>query len=223
MAVFDLAGTTIADNGAVATAFSKAFEENGFSISTERIFRLMGYKKTVAIKMILEEMGTGTDEKLIEIIHNTFEEQMAGHYEFSLDVKALPGAEEVMWQLKEKGIRITMNTGFSRLIADTIMDRMQWVDLGLVDDYIASDEVTAGRPDPSMIRRLMERGGITDPKEVIKIGDTEADINEGRNAGCVMVVAVTTGAFNKEQLEPYHPDHIVKDLYALPELIAGHA
>ena len=87
------------------------------------------------------------------------------------------------------------------------------------DDYIASDEVEEGRPEPFMIQTLMERAGISDSKEVIKIGDTEVDVNEGRNAGCSLVVAVTTGAFTKEQLDEYHPDHIIDDLSQLPALI----
>jgi phosphoglycolate phosphatase-like HAD superfamily hydrolase len=89
----------------------------------------------------------------------------------------------------------------------------------LIDDYIASDEVKAGRPQPFMIQTLMKRAGITDAREVIKIGDTEVDVNEGRNAGCSLVIAVTTGAFTKEQLSAYHPDHIIDDLSQLPALI----
>ena len=120
---------------------------------------------------------------------------------------------------KEKGIKIALNTGFSKDIADVIVSRLQWKERGLIDDYIASDEVEEGRPQPFMIQTLMKRAGIDDSKEVIKIGDTEVDVNEGRNAGCSLVVAVTTGAFTKQQLEEYHPDHIIDDLSQLPALI----
>jgi phosphoglycolate phosphatase-like HAD superfamily hydrolase len=54
---------------------------------------------------------------------------------------------------------------------------------------------------------------------VVKIGDTEVDINEGINAGCAIVVAVTTGAFTRDQLEPYAPDYIIDNLSELPALI----
>ncbi|HTD94579.1 MAG TPA: HAD hydrolase-like protein, partial [Chitinophagaceae bacterium] len=56
-------------------------------------------------------------------------------------------------------------------------------------------------------------------KAVIKIGDTEVDIQEGRNAKCSIVVSVTTGAFTREQLIPYSPDHIIDNLSDLPDLI----
>ena len=131
----------------------------------------------------------------------------------------MPEAENVFIQLKEKGIKIALNTGFSKDIADVIVSRLQWKERGLIDDYIASDEVEEGRPQPYMIQVLMQRAGISDSSEVIKIGDTEVDVNEGRNAGCSLVVAVTTGAFSKEQLDEHHPDHIIDDLSQLPALI----
>lgn len=219
LAVFDIAGTTVADNSTVATAFRKAFELYGYIIAEEDIKPLMGYKKPVAIKIMLEKIGAKANEELVEDIHREFEIEMLDHYEYSPDVKPMPGAENVMLQLKEKGIRIALNTGFSKVIADTILTRLQWIERGIADDYIASDEVEEGRPEPFMIQALMQRAGIDDPKQVIKIGDTEVDVNEGRNAGCSLVVAVTTGAFTKDQLAPYMPDYIIDNLSELPALI----
>ena len=220
LAVFDIAGTTVADDHAVANAFRKAFESYGYDeISEEDVKPLMGYKKPIAIGMVLEKLGIEWDADLIENIHNEFVSEMMDHYEYSPDVKPMLQAENVFLQLKEKGIKIALNTGFSKDIADVIVSRLQWKERGLIDDYIASDEVEEGRPQPFMIQTLMKRAGIDDSKEVIKIGDTEVDVNEGRNAGCSLVVAVTTGAFTKQQLEEYHPDHIIDDLSQLPALI----
>jgi phosphonatase-like hydrolase len=220
LAVFDIAGTTVADDDAVAKAFKNAFDVYGFEISEEEVKPLMGYKKPLAIQIMLEKLGEEFDEDMVNDIHNEFEIEMLDYYEYSPDVKPMPGAENILQHLKEKGIRIALNTGFSRSIADTIMSRLQWMEKGLVDDYIASDEVEEGRPQPFMIQTLMKRAGIDDANEVIKIGDTEVDINEGRNAGCSMVVAVTTGAFTKDQLATHNPDHIIDDLSQLQALIS---
>ena len=219
LAVFDLAGTTLADDDAVAKAFKNAFAVYGFEVNEENINPLMGYKKPLAIQIMLDKLGEEPSEELVADIHREFEISMLEHYENSPDVKPLPGAENTLQHLKDKGIRIALNTGFSRSIADTILRRLQWMEKGLVDDYIASDEVEAGRPQPFMIQTLMKRAGIDDAKEVIKIGDTEVDINEGRNAGCAMVVAVTTGAFTRDQLAPYNPDYIIDELSQLKTLI----
>lgn len=220
LAVFDIAGTTVADNNAVAGAFRKAFDLYGYEgVTEEDVKPLMGYKKPLAIRMMLEKLGVEWDDDLVEDIHSEFVNAMMDHYEYSPDVKPMPEAENVFLLLKEKGVRIALNTGFSRDIADVIMYRLQWQEKGLIDDYIASDEVEEGRPKPYMIQTLMQRAGINDSKEVIKIGDTEVDVNEGRNAGCSLVVAVTTGAFTKEQLDEHKPDHIIDNLSQLPALI----
>jgi phosphonatase-like hydrolase len=220
LAVFDIAGTTVADDSAVANAFCKAFKVYGYQqVSEADVKPLMGYKKPLAIRMVLDKLGIDWDVELIEDIHDEFVGEMMDYYEYSPEVRPMLQAEDVFLQLKEKGIRVALNTGFSKDIADVIVNRFQWKEKGLIDDYIASDEVEEGRPQPFMIQTLMERSGVDDPKEVVKVGDTEVDINEGRNAGCALVVAVTTGAFTREQLNTYHPDHIIDDLSQLPALI----
>lgn len=220
LAVFDIAGTTVADDDVIAKAFKNAFQVYGFSVRERELLPLMGYKKPVAIRILLEKLDVEFDEALVQDIHREFEIEMLEHYGHSPDVRAMPGAEDVLAALKKQGIRVALNTGFSRPIADAIMDRLKWIERGLVDDYIASDEVQDGRPQPYMIQALMQRAGISDASEVIKVGDTEVDINEGRNAGCSMVVAVTTGAFTRDQLVPYKPDHIIDDLSQLQVLIS---
>lgn len=219
LAVFDIAGTTLADDHAVSDAFCNAFESHGYAINAEDVKPLMGYKKPLAIRMVLDSLGVDWDVELIESIHDEFVGEMMDYYEYSPLVKPMMEAEDIFVQLKERGIKVALNTGFSKEIADVIVNRLQWKEKGLVDDYIASDEVEEGRPQPFMIHTLMQRNGVEDPAEVIKIGDTEVDINEGRNAGCSLVVAVTTGAFTRQQLLDHSPDHIIDDLSQLPALI----
>ena len=80
-----------------------------------------------------------------------------------------------------------------------------------IDDYISSEEVTSGRPYPYMINSLMKRNNISSIDHVIKIGDTEMDIKEGKNAGC-KTVGVLSGAHSKEQLNNQKPDFIVDNI-----------
>ena len=219
LAVFDMAGTTVADQDAVARSFVSAFSKNGIQVDTPIVKPLMGYKKTLAIETMLKQKGEDSSTERIEKIHDDFVSEMVLYYKESSEVKALPGAEDLFKILREKGIVIALNTGFPRIIADTIVTRLGWKENKMIDDYIASDEVVKGRPEPFMIQTLMSRAGITDPGEVFKVGDTEVDINEGRNADCGMVIALTTGAFTRKQLEPYKPDHILDNLKTIGSLI----
>ena len=112
LAVFDIAGTTVADDNAVATAFSKAFGVYGYTVTKEDIKPLMGYKKPVAIHIMLEKTGAEMDEELVDDIHREFETEMLDYYEYSPDVRPMPGAEDVMMLLKENNIAMKVKMRF---------------------------------------------------------------------------------------------------------------
>lgn len=219
LAVFDMAGTTVTDKDFVAKAFQKAFNNHEVKISEAQVNPLMGYPKPIAIKMVLKGAGIKFDEGLVQNIHKDFVEEMMDFYKDSPHVQPMPGTEDIFFYLQEKGIRVALNTGFSRDIAEVIVNRFQWMDRGLINDFIASDEVAEGRPFPDMITALKIRNGFNDDALILKVGDTVVDIKEGRNAGCSLVVAVTTGACTREQLQQHHPDHIINSLTELPSLL----
>lgn len=223
LVVFDMAGTTVTDKNFVAIAFQNAFKKQDVLLRIEEINPLMGYEKKLAIQMMLEKHGVDPDsyrdEDIIQTIYNDFIEEMIDFYEYSPEVKPAPGAEEVFQHLKEKSITVMLNTGFPKDIATVIMNRFQWVEKGLVDDFIASDEVKKGRPYPFMIEQLMYRAGVDDPMLVAKVGDTAVDIEEGKNVGCSYNIAITTGAYKTAELEYSHPTHIVNSLLEIPSIL----
>jgi len=128
-------------------------------------------------------------------------------------------AEDVFNQFQTRGIKIALNTGFTKVITDAILNRLGWSSNPLINAVISSDEVPEGRPYSYMIKQIMEKLEIDDARKVAKVGDTKVDIEEGRNANCGLVVAVTTGAYTREQLQQYYPDHIIDSLQQLPALI----
>jgi len=219
LVVFDMAGTTVTDKNFVAAAFQNAFKKQDIVISSDEINPLMGYEKKLAIQMMLEKHEIGFDDEMIDEIYNDFIEEMVDFYEYSPEVKPAPGAEELFHQLKESSITVALNTGFPKNIADVIVHRFQWSEKGLIDDYIASDEVKQGRPYPFMIEQLMYRAGIDDPLLVAKVGDTAVDVEEGKNVGGSYNIAITTGAYKTAELENSRPTHIVNSLMEIPSII----
>lgn len=222
LVVFDIAGTTVKDNGEIAVAFQLAMAEYGYRLPVEKINPLMGYRKPEAIGIMLREYEKDPakiNDGFIERIHARFLELMVAYYSDTDDLRALPHAEEVFALLKRNNIRIGLDTGFSRQITDVIIRRLGWLNDGKVDHVVCSDEVPAGRPQPFMIQKLMKDAGIADAGKVVKVGDTEVDINEGKNAGCLYTIGITTGAFTREQLLPYSPSFIIDDLEALVNIL----
>ena len=218
-AVFDMAGTTVADKDFVANAFRHAFWKQDIKVEDWQVNPLMGYPKPMAIQMVLEHLGIDADEELVQTIHAEFVKEMLSFYQHSPFVQAMPHAEDLFFYLQERGVPIALNTGFSKDIAEVIVSRFRWLERGLINDFIASDEVENGRPHPDMIHRLKERNNISSNAVVMKVGDTVVDILEGQNAGCKYVMAVTTGASPREELQQYQPTHIISNLSEVPAIL----
>jgi phosphonatase-like hydrolase len=226
LVVFDIAGTTVRDKGDVAGSFMEAFRHFGLEVPEEAVKKVMGFRKIEAIRILLEKFYPGhkdpkfTTDELIGEIHQRFVDRMVSFYQHDKELEPLTHAEEVFTLLKQQGIKVALDTGFTRSITNAILHRLNW-DNGnaLIDRVICSDEVPQGRPSPDMINTLIADLGIASSAAVLKVGDTEVDVAEGRNAGCGKVVSVTTGAYTRDQLETYHPDYIIDDLKELLPII----
>jgi phosphonatase-like hydrolase len=222
LVVFDMAGTTVKDDHDVSKAFQKALKKSKYEVPLELINPLMGYEKNLAIRQILrlhEHNDAKITKELVDKIHHDFIDNMIDHYKHEQGIEPLPNVEETFSKLHEQGVQVGINTGFSRDIADTIVERLGWKERGLIDHIVGSDEVELGRPYPFMIQKMMIEGNIERPEEVAKVGDTEVDVREGQNAGCKYVIGVTTGIFTRQELETYNPTHIIDDIAQVIDII----
>ena len=220
LVVFDMAGTTVKDKNYVGVAFQNAMDKYGYLVAIENINPIMGYEKPLAIKMMLDKYEPDRlkiTAKLINSIHSEFVASMLKFYETSHDIVPLPHVEETFLKLREAGIKVALDTGFSRDIADVIIGRLGWEDK--IDFLVASDEVEHGRPYPDMIEKIKVALKIESSDVIAKVGDTEVDINEGINSGCKYVIGITTGAFTREQLVPYNPTHIIDDISEVLQIV----
>jgi phosphonatase-like hydrolase len=221
LVVFDMAGTTVKDKNFVGIAFQQAMLSQGYDIAIEDVNPLMGYEKPLAIRMMLETREADRakiTDMLVADIHKHFVDGMIRFYSTTREIGPLPHVEETFAALREEGVKIALNTGFSRDIADVIIGRLGWEDK--IDCLVASDEVPYGRPYPDMINKIMQELNIASAENVAKVGDTEVDINEGINAGCKYVIGITTGAFTAAQLLPYKPTHIIEDIADVVAIIS---
>lgn len=215
---FDIAGTTVSDNGFVKEAFTRAFHRNGFSISGDEADGVMGYKKIAAIQMIVDQNNLNWDNHLIHKVHDDFSEEMKKIYS-EVDVFPLPGVIETFAWLQSRNIPFGLNTGFTREITNALLTKLGWDESNYAKYTICSDEVQEGRPAPFMIEKLLESFGLDNATNCIKVGDTEVDILEGRNSGCGCIVAVTTGSYPRSLLQNYSPDYIIDQLDELISII----
>lgn len=208
LVVFDIAGTTVRDKDYVHQALIEAMATFGFTVYRPEANAVMGYPKPLAIREMLQRRGA--DIQLVDAIHKNFLQIMIRFYCYDPEVAPALYAEETLDLLRERGIKVALDTGFSRDITEVILERLGWKDR--IDAWVASDMVERGRPYPDMIRYLMAQVGVEDPSEVAKVGDTTVDILEGKNAGASLVISVTNGAYSSAELANEAPTHLVNDL-----------
>ena len=67
---------------------------------------------------------------------------------------------------------------------------------------------------------LMQRFGNNDPQRIAKAGDMPADLLEGRNGGCGLVVGVMQGSGTRKHLAQFPHDHLIGTVAELPVLLA---
>lgn len=214
LVVFDIAGTTVADPGLVETAFRDAMAAAGSRTDAATLRALMGYAKPEAISRLLR---LPVDAPEVQRVHADFQARMLDCVREDPRVQPLPGAEDVFRRLRRHGLQVALDTGFCRRITAALLQRLGWEPL--VDAWVASDEVPRGRPWPDMIQALMQRCDVADAAALAKVGDTAVDIEEGRNAGVGLCVAVSTGAFAREALASRGADRVIDHLDELPGVL----
>jgi phosphonatase-like hydrolase len=222
LVVFDLAGTTVQDNKDVHRVLQNVFKKMHIRVTVDEANEVMGIPKPEAIRILLERHKYPTiSEMLIEEMHAHFVNKMKEFYEHHHSVREKEGASEIFHQLKENGIKVAVDTGFDRSITDPLLKRMGWIDKGLVDASVTSDEVKRGRPHADLILKAMSLTGVTDAETVAKVGDTMSDLLEGTAAGCGWVIGITTGAYSREQLNPGPHTHLIDHLSELNSIFTS--
>lgn len=219
LVVFDMAGTTIDDSGnKVLTALVEAARIHDLPGTPDELNKLMGMNKREVFTLLAEQLLDRDSEQvsqLAEAALATFVERMRAAY--SQNVKAIPGTEETFAFLRERGVKIALDTGFDSVIGGLILEQLGWLD-GVIDCAIFSSDVSRGRPAPYMIFRAMEQLDVQDVRQVMKIGDSPADLDEGMNAGCGEVIGVLSGAHTAESLGRYRHTRLLPSVADLPAL-----
>ncbi|PIB35949.1 hypothetical protein BFP72_11365 [Reichenbachiella sp. 5M10] len=213
LVVFDMAGTTVEEGKTVYQCVKRALEKVGIHLELEEVFRAIGgMNKTEGIAQLIDEYAPETSLVDREAVNVAFFNSLIQRYAETDEIAAYPGAEELFAELRTRGIKVALDTGYSREIVDLLLQRLGWTVPGTVDFTVTSDEVEAGRPASDMIRKIMAYFEINDPAKVMKVGDTQSDMEEGLNAQCKYIVGVASNMFGREELTQLGATHVVTNL-----------
>jgi len=219
VAVLDMAGTTLSDDGLVTAAARAAFDAVGIGPDhpdagrhLAEFDRRMGQAKDA---VFLDLLG---DEALVAPAMEAFE---ASYLEAVGDGAAqpLPGADETLRRLRDLGVRTCLTTGFPVAIQEALVERVGWADV--VDLWLAPVEGLRGRPFPDLVLTAAVRLEADDVREVAVVGDTTNDLVAGTRAGAGVVAGVLSGAHGRAALEAAPHTHVLDTVVEFADVVAA--
>lgn len=200
--IFDWAGTTV-DFGCMTPvmAFKNAFLEKGINLTLDEIREPMGKLKRDHTETLLnlpqvqvqwqEKYGQVPTEADVDAIYERFEALLFEDLAENSSLK--PDTLAVYNELRDQGYNIGTTTGYTSSMMEVVKDVA--AKAGYAPDFIATADLVGnlGRPYPYMVYANMAHFKTKSVDEVVKVGDTISDIEEGLNAG-VYTVAVVVGS-----------------------------
>lgn len=184
--LFDVDGTLTDTNYLHTLAWRRAFVEHGHDVASSRIHRLIGASGS----RLMEELIGRADEGVKETWRTRFDELLP-------DVRAFPGARELVAEVRSRGGRAVLATSSPGALVSRHLEA-----LGLGEDDLdgmtTDSDVEEAKPAPDVFLAALDAAG-GDPSRALVVGDTGWDVEAARGAG-LSTVAVLTGGWSRDEL-----------------------
>ena len=172
LVVFDLVGTTVEDQPHIAGAFQRSLSDGGIAVGPSEISGLRGGSKRAAVASLVPPGADHLERS--GRVYERFCRHLIEAYA-AAPPRIIPRVLSVFAQLRRRDIRIALNTGFERELAQMILERLDWP-AGTFDAVVCGDDVACGRPSPELILKAMERTRVAEAERVANVGDTANDL-----------------------------------------------
>lgn len=219
LVILDIEGTIINEGQLVYKILHQTFLKYGYTYSLKHIItHSAGLEKHKAIHEIIS-MDSDNPPKIpiVNTIYSAYNENLLSSYQL-YDLRLFADARKMMQKLKSMNVLLALNTDYTTELAEMVLGK---VGIELYKDFdclVTSSDVIYTRPTPEMIFKVCHKLAIP-PEKIIKVGDTKADILEGKNAKLKYSIGITTGAHSAEELKKVNPDFILHDLSEIVELV----
>ena len=215
LACLDMAGTTVADDGLVESAFLDALDALGVG-EGQRPAMLDYVRETMGTSKITVFRALFPEEEDAQRANAAFESAYGNRLSAGA-VAPIPGTEEAIASLRAGGVKVALCTGFSAMTRDRLVDALGWG--AIADLLLCPAEAGRGRPYPDMVLTALLRLGTDSVQQIAVVGDTAADIESGRRAGAGVVAGVLTGSDDEARLRGAGATHVLGSVKELPGLL----
>lgn len=220
LVVFDMAGTTVQDDGLVVASFLAADEAVGLSASAEERAAMIDYAKATMGQskiVVFRHLARGDEAKAQAanaVFERSYQEMVLGGR-----ISPIPGAEAAFQWLREHDVKIALTTGFARTTQHAILDALGWREVA--DVVLCPGEGIRGRPYPDMPLTALLRAEAASVGSMVVVGDSVSDIASGLAAGAGESIGVLSGAHDRARLESAGATSVLSSVAELPAHLAS--
>lgn len=225
--LFDKDGTLIDVNGTWVPIYRKLLcEQFGIDVpEAEMLMQRVGYDPATDGFFANSILASGTTRQLVENWWPDLDEAGMQEKLRMIDVDYAPLSKSLLKplmplapllnELKSMKLHVGVATNDSHFSAVNHMKHLGVFDL--FDDVIAADTVAVPKPSGDMIRKFATKMGLK-PSEIAMVGDNSHDMEEARNGGAGLAVAVLTGNAAHDEIA-HLADHTIASIIELPGLL----
>ncbi len=207
VAVLDMAGTTVEENGTVERSVGLAMRSVGLPADPAGLRRHRGLPKSRMFQLLVD------DDDRAQCAYRAFTDAIVDAVRAGA-MSAKPGAADVFARLRGAGVRIALITGFAPDVRDPIIDALGWADA--VDLVLSPEDVGRGRPYPDLIWAAAARLGATGVRSLLVAGDTRSDLVAAERSGAAVRIGVLGGAHSEAELREAPHTALVHGIAELP-------
>jgi phosphoglycolate phosphatase len=219
LACLGLIGTLVPDDGLIERCFAEAIATQGVVSGTSAFARRMA--------QVHQARGQAPGDVLRVLFPDNEARAQAAQLAFDraltdairrVVIQPVPGAAEVLDQLRAAGCRIAVLSSLPRRAADSVLDAA-----GLrrfIDIALSAQEVPRGFPAPDLVLTAVLRTGTEAMAEVAVIHSTGAGVDSGRRSGASIVAGVLTGPHSAARLRAAGATHILGSIADVPALLS---
>ena len=208
--IFDWDGTVFNSLPRILACYRKTFELFQLPAPDEDLLRRVGGKDwDDAIVALLPDEEPSYRKDLQVIYHHVWRE---GGLETP---DLLPGAADLMGELREKGYLLAVGTSRWR---KSILHDMEHFGMSSFFHTVRGADETARKPDPAMIHSILEELDVP-PEAAVMIGDSDNDMRMAVNAG-VDGIAVRSGGLEAEDFAEHKPVTVLDSILGLRTVLA---
>jgi beta-phosphoglucomutase len=202
--IFDWDGTLANTKKAVIKSFQHVLMKSGCKINDRNIEKWVGVGTKNTLKNILQECNIKFNDAILD---NLTEEKINIQLKLIKFVTIFEGAIELLDELKGK-IQIALATMSSRKVVNRLLTEKGIREY--FDAVFSADDVNYPKPNPEIFL-LTAKTLKVDPKDCIVVEDSIFGIKAAKEAK-MKCIAVSSGAYNKNDLKKEQPDMVVNSL-----------